>query len=174
MLNKSDLLGPEAARKKLDDIAEVFGFSALRSVSSMTGDGIEELVSFLKSRLSEGPRYFPEDMITDLSERFLVGEIIREKVFNMTRQEIPYSTAVEIEKFIEEDPVTIYAAIHIEKDSQKGIVLGRNGAMIKEIGIEARRDIERLIGAHVVLKLIVKVTKDWSKDARELKRLGYK
>ena len=123
-----------------------------------------------------GPLYFPDDIPTDVTERFLAAEIIREKIFLQIGQEIPYSTAVLIESF-KEDPekemVTIHAAIVVERTSQKGIVIGKGGLALKRIGMAARKDIEKMLGQKVLLKLWVKVKKNWSQDERFLKELGY-
>jgi len=151
----------------------------------MKGVGIDELLKIVIELLPEGPKYFPEDILTDQAERFIVAEIIREKVFELTRQEIPYSTAVVVEKF-KENPkkkpvpagikrgiVSISATINVERDSQKGIIIGKGGTMLKEIGTRARMDIERLLGTKVFLELFVRVQKDWTKDKRALKEFGY-
>ena len=113
-------------------------------------------------------------MITDVPVRFLCQELIREKVFTLTKREIPYATAVEVEEFREGEPTYIRAVIHVERPSQKAIVIGAGGRMLREIGKEARIDIQRLLGTRVFLELFVKVTKDWSKRPRSLKELGYK
>ncbi|MBI3399547.1 MAG: GTPase Era, partial [Deltaproteobacteria bacterium] len=124
----------------------------------------------------EGPKYFSEDILTDQTERFIAAEIIREKVFLLTKQEIPYSTAVVVEKF-KENPkkkiVSISATINVERDSQKGIIIGKGGNMLKQIGTRARIDIEKLLGTKVYLELFVRVQKDWTKDKRVLKGFGY-
>ena len=143
------------------------------AISCATGEGVDSLMSLITAQLPEGPRFFPEDQLTDLSERFLAAEIIREKVFNLTQQEIPYAVAVEIERFKEGDPTYINAVIHVERPGQKAIVIGKKGVMLKEIGTQARLDIQRLIGTKVFLELFVRVTKDWTKNPHELKRLGY-
>ncbi len=124
--------------------------------------------------LPEGPPFFPDDMITDASERFLCAELIREKVFLLTQKEIPYSAAVEIEQFKEGETARISAVIHIERSSQKAIVIGKGGSMLKKIGTQARMDMERLLGQKVFLELFVRITENWTKNPRELKRLGYK
>ena len=145
-------------------------------VSALGGDGLDSLFKEILALLPMGPRYFPEDIPTDASERFLCAEIVREKVFLLTGQEIPYSTAVLIESFKEDEVkqlVTIHAAIVLEKQSQKGIVIGKGGKKLKSIGIAARKDIEALIGQKVLLKLWVKVKKNWSQDERFLRELGY-
>ena len=174
VLNKADLI-PEAEReKRLDLLGSVGAFRGAYAVSSLTGEGIAELLAGLKSLLPEGPRFFPDDMITDASLRFLCQELIREKVFMLTGKEIPYATAVEVEKFREGEPTYISAAIHVERPSQKGIVIGAGGKMFERNREKARMDIQRLLGTRVFLELFVKVTKDWTKKPARLKELGYK
>ena len=134
---------------------------------------MRELLDGLKRLLPEGPRFFPEDMITDAPMRFLCQELIREKVFVLTQKEIPYATAVEVEEFREGEPTVIMAAIHVERPSQKAIVIGAGGRMIREIGRQARMDIQRLLGNRVFLELFVKVSRDWTKKPSRLKDFGY-
>ena len=120
--------------------------------------------------------FFPEEALTDLSERFLVAEMIREKVFRLLGQEIPYSVAVSVDSFSEEKKgslVKIHATINVERASQKGMIIGKDGSKLKMIGIEARKEIERMVGAKVFLKLFVRVHKNWSKDTKALRRFGY-
>jgi len=174
VLNKADLMSPEQAGEKLDALRGVYPFKCSAAVSSLTGRGMIEVLDCLKEALPEGPRFFPEDMITDVPVRFLCQELIREKVFTLTKREIPYATAVEVEEFREGEPTYIRAVIHVERPSQKAIVIGAGGRMLREIGKEARIDIQRLLGTRVFLELFVKVTKDWSKRPRSLKELGYK
>lgn len=173
VLNKADLVSPETARQKLGDLGGLHAFVYAAAVSSIQGDGIDNLLCEIRARLPEGPRYFPEDMITDAPLRFLCKELIREKVFTLTSKEIPYATAVEIEEFRETDPVHIGAVIHVERTSQKAIVIGARGRMLREIGTQARREIERLLGCRVFLELFVRVSRDWSKNPKRLKDLGY-
>ncbi len=176
VLNKIDLIDRKKVLPFIDSYARLFPFKAVIPVSALDGDGLDSLFSEILALLPMGPRYFPEDIPTDASERFLCAEIVREKVFLLTGQEIPYSTAVLIESFKEDAAkklVTIHAAIVLEKQSQKGIVIGKGGKKLKSIGIAARKDIEALIGEKVLLKLWVKVKKNWSQDQRFLKELGY-
>jgi GTP-binding protein Era len=174
VLNKIDLMDGASVAQKLQELSAVSEFAYVCGISSTAGTGIPELMEEIKKRLPEGPRYFPEDMITDANMRFLCKELIREKVFTIMHKEIPYSVAVEIEEYREEEPVYIRAVIHVERDSQKGIVIGSKGKQLKEIGTQSRLEIERLVGSRVYLELFVKVTKDWSKDPKSLKELGYK
>lgn len=176
VLNKIDLIDRKKVLPLIDSYSKLFPFKAVVPVSALGGDGLDSLFSEILSLLPMGPRYFPEDIPTDASERFLCAEIVREKVFLLTSQEIPYSTAVQIESFKEDEIkklVTIHAAIVLEKQSQKGIVIGKGGKKLKSIGIAARKDIEALIGGKVLLKLWVKVKKNWSQDERFLRELGY-
>jgi len=174
VLNKADLLSQEDREKRLGALAGAGDFRSRYAVSSLTGEGIGELMNGLKNLLPEGPRFFPEDMITDAPLRFLCQELIREKVFTLTQKEIPYAAAVEVEEFREGEPTYIRAAVHVERPSQKGIVIGAGGKMLKEIGKQARMDIQRLLGTRVFLELFVKVTKDWTRKPSRLKDLGYK
>jgi GTP-binding protein Era len=176
VINKIDK-GPK--EKLLPIIAEYNETPFLRSIipiSALTGDGVESLLRELKSMLREGPAFFPEDVHTDQSESFLASEMIREKIFFHTRQELPYSSAVTVERLEElpeRDLVSISAKIHVESESQKGILIGQGGKMIKKIGQAAREDLEGFFGSRVFLELLVKVDKNWSKDPRTLRRLGY-
>lgn len=176
VLNKVDLIDRKKVLPLIDSYSRLFPFKALIPVSALGGDGLDSLFKEILTLLPIGPRYFPEDIPTDASERFLCAEIVREKVFLLTGQEIPYSTAVLVESFKEDEEkrmVTIHAAIILEKQSQKGIVIGKGGKKLKSIGIAARKDIEALIGQKVLLKLWVKVKKNWSQDERFLRELGY-
>ena len=151
-------------------------FQQIIPISALLGEGIDIVVNELLKILPEGPRLFPEDMVTDLPERFLAAEMIREKVFLLTREEIPYATAVVIEEFKEREEknlVVIRATIQVERDSQKGILIGGKGRMLKEIGRLARKEIEALLGVRVFLELWVKVEKNWREDRRALHRLGF-
>jgi GTP-binding protein Era len=176
VLNKVDLLEKESLLPMIQHYAELYPFHSVMPLSALTGDGTEKVIDELLEILPLGPRYFPEDIPTDASERFLVAEIVREKVFLLTGQEIPYSCAVTIESFQEDDVkqmTTIHASIVLERSSQKGIVIGKGGKKLKSIGIAARKDIEKMLGQKVLLKLWVKVKKNWSKDERFLKELGF-
>jgi len=177
-INKIDL----DDRRILLPILEAYGqtgrFSALVPISARKGDGLDALMGEVRKTLPVSPPLFPDDMITDCSQRFLCSEIIREKVFRRTGQEIPYAVAVEIEKFDEradepDKPVVIYARILVEKDSQRKIVVGKGGKMIAAIGTAARRDIERLLGRHTYLELLVSVARDWSRRPGSVDRLGH-
>jgi GTP-binding protein Era len=176
VLNKVDLLNKEKLLTMIQVYDELFPFHAIIPMSALHGDGNDRLLAELLAVLPYGPRYYPEDIPTDASERFLVAEIVREKVFLLTGEEVPYSTAVLIESF-KEDPdkglITIHAAIVLERESQKGIVIGKGGLKLKSIGTAARKDIEKLLDQKVLLKLWVKVRKNWSRDEKFLKELGF-
>ncbi|NOR24397.1 MAG: GTPase Era [Desulforhopalus sp.] len=176
LVNKIDLSSREKLLPILNVYKEFFPFQAMIPLSAKTGDGVDILMQEMLPLLPEGPRLYPEDIPTDATERFIASEIVREKIFLLTRQEIPYSTAVTIDSFQEEDPsglLTIHATIHVEKKSQKGIIIGKQGAMLKKIGQAARHDIVELLGTKIMLKLWVKIRKDWTKDGRFLKELGF-
>ena len=176
IINKIDMGSKEALLPIMDTFSELQVFDAIIPVSALTGDGIGRLLDELKSRLRPGPAFFPEDMKTDQSDGFLVSEIIREKIYLHTSQELPYSSAVTVER-IEENPekglMSISARIHVESDSQKAILIGKKGNMIKSIGQSSRRELEKIFGTHIYLDLMVRVEKNWSKDTRALRRLGY-
>ncbi len=174
LINKIDLVDRERILPLIDKLGAIHPFAAIIPISAKKGDGLELLTREVVKRLPEGPMLYPPDIPTDASERFIVGEIIREKVFLRTSQEIPYSTAVIIDDFKEgKNKVTIHASIVIEKKSQKGIIIGKGGKCLKDIGIGARKEIETLLGKRVNLKLWVKVKKDWSRDPRFMRELGF-
>jgi len=174
VINKIDLVKKEELLPLIDRLGRVHRFEAIIPISAKNGDGVDIFLDEVAKRLPEGPMLYPPDIPTDASERFIVSEIIREKVFLKTSQEIPYSTAVTIDAFNEErGRTTIHASIVIERKSQKGIIIGKGGARLKEIGSAARREIESLLGQKVVLKLWVKVKKDWSRDPGFMRELGF-
>lgn len=143
-------------------------------VSAKTGDGLRPLINEIIARLPGNPPFYPEDTLTDQPERVIAAEMVREAVFKLTSQEIPYSTAVTIDEFKEEpNIINISATIHVEKESQKGVIIGKSGAMLKKIGQTARLNIERLVGGRVFLKLFVRTTRDWSKKKSTLLEFGY-
>ena len=175
-LNKVDLLPDK--RTLLDKMAAwsaLHPFREIVPISAGNGDGVEHLVETISSYLPEGPALFPDDILTDMPEKFIVAEMIREKVFRLTHDEIPYSTAVIVESFVERENgvVAIVAAISLERATQKGIVIGKRGEMLKKIGTQARYDIERLLGTRVFLELFVKVEENWSERTSKLREFGY-
>ena len=176
VLNKIDLVKKPMLLTIIDKWTKAHVFEAIIPVSAILGAQVEELLEALEALLPKGPPFFPEEALTDLSERFIAAEMIREKVFRLTGQEIPYSTAVSVDSFSEEKKgatVEIHATIHVERASQKGMIIGKGGSSLKMIGIEARKEIERMVGAKVFLKLFVRVHKNWSKDTKALRRFGY-
>jgi GTP-binding protein Era len=169
--NKVDLL------PLIESYRERMNFHAVVPISALTGDGVPELLGEIVSVLPEGPQFYPEEYVTDQPERFFVGELVREKIFHLTQEEIPYSVAVNVDKFTdipERDRVEIDATIHVERDSQKAIIIGKGGQMLKEIGTQARKEIEVFLGCHVFLNLFVRVQKNWRKDPRALLEFGYR
>ncbi len=176
VINKIDLLSDKnQVLKKIADWAALYQFKEIIPVSAGRNDGVDHLVSVVSDYLPEGPAMFPDDILTDMPEKFIVAEIIREKVFRLTRDEIPYSTAVVVESFIERENgvIAISAAIMLERATQKGIVIGSKGEMLKKIGSQARQDIERLLDTKVYLELFVKVVENWSERPSKLRELGY-
>ena len=176
-INKIDLVKKDCLLLLINKLRKMYNFKKIIPISALSGEGVDRLTEEVEKLLPFGPRYFPEDMITDLPERFIVAEIIREKIFNLTSQEIPYSVAVLVDDFKEKEHINtiiIRATIHVEKPSQKGMLIGKNGRMLKEVGSLARRDMENLLGAKVYLELWVRVEKGWSKDPRALRKLGYR
>lgn len=175
VINKIDLVEKETLLESIDAYARLYPFSEIVPVSAASGDGVERLVQLVYGLLPEGPAYFPDDILTDVPERFVVAEIIREKIFRLTHDEVPYSVAVIVESFKERPNglVAISAAINVERDSQKGIIIGHKGELLKKIGTQARLEIERLLDAKVFLELFVKVSRDWSENKLKLKEFGY-
>ncbi len=172
-LNKVDLVQPEWVLPVIDAWRTKHDFVAIVPFSALRGEGVERIMESVCALLPEHPPFFPKDQLMDTTERFVVSEIIREKLFHNLSQELPYSTAVRIEQFLEEeDRVKISAVVMVERSSQKGIVIGKQGSMLKRIGTQARKDIQRLLGCRVRLDIHVKVEKDWTKNPRILRELG--
>jgi GTPase len=148
---------------------------AIAKFSALTGDGLEHLQQQLIDRLDPGPYYYPPDLVTDQPERFIMGELIREQVLLLTREEVPHSTAVVIDR-VEEDPKTtrVMATVYVERPSQKGILIGKNGSMMKAIGTAARQQIQKLIAGNVYLEMFVKVQPKWRQSRTQLADLGYR
>jgi GTP-binding protein Era len=167
---KTDLLG------RIDAWSRRFDFHAVVPISALQGTQVDALLAAMEKALPEGPALYPPGTLTDMPERFIAGEMIREKAFRLTGEEIPYSIAVTVEDFKEEKQgrlIRIHATIHVERDSQKGIIIGKGGRKLKEIGQHARQEIERMVGVQVFLKLFVRVQKNWSQDTKALQRFGY-
>jgi GTP-binding protein Era len=175
-INKIDLVPKGNLLSIMERFSQKRPFEQIIPISALLGDGVDILVRELLKILPQGPRFFPEDMVTDLPERFLAAELIREKVFQLTREEIPYATAVVIEEFKEREEknlVVIRATIQVERETQKGILIGEKGKRLKEIGRLAREEMEALLGVRIFLELWVKVEKNWRGDALALRRLGF-
>ena len=173
-LNKIDLSTPENVLKATASASEI-GYDEIIPVSAKNGSGIEDLICCLKKHLPEGPRYFPDDMITDQPERILCAEIIREKALRHLHDELPHGIGVEIMKIesISEKLTEINATVYCERDAHKRIIIGKNGSMLQIIGTEARQDIEKLLSTHINLKLWVKIRPDWRNNLSDLRTLGY-
>lgn len=174
VLNKIDLLKKEQILKLIQQYSKLADFLAIVPLSAKTGENKEELLNVIFKELPVGPMYYPEDEVTDQPERFIMAELIREKVLQLTRDEVPHSIAVVVETVEEKTTlVKVRANIIVERDSQKGIIIGQGGKLLKEIGSLARHDIETLMGSKVYLELWVKVKKDWRNRAMNLRELGY-
>jgi GTP-binding protein Era len=173
--NKIDLVDDNQVGKLIQQLATKMNFAEVIPVSAAKKGNLDRLIDTLFKYLPEGPLYYPEDEYTDQPERFIIAEYIREKALYLTREEVPHSLAVEIEEFeTRSNLIYVRAAIYTERDSQKGIIIGKNGSMLKKIGEMARRDIENLLGSQVYLELWVKVKKDWRNSEAQLKNLGYR
>ena len=175
-LNKIDLVEKSGLLESIDTWADTYQFHDVVPISAKNGTQINELILAMVSVLPQGPPYFPEDTLTDASARFLAAEMIREQVFRLTGEEIPYATAVTVDAFKEKNRgnlVKIEATIHLERDSQKGIVIGKKGSKLKQIGVQSREQIEHMLGTKVYLKLFVRVQKNWRKDTKAIRRFGY-
>ena len=175
LINKIDLVKKSELLPMIDYSQKLADFREIIPISALYADGIELLLRATVPYLPESPPLFPEDMFTDQAERFWVSELIREKIFQLTHQEVPYSTAVVIEEWKESPSLLrIWAIIFVERKSQKGIIIGEKGQMIKKIGTLARQEIEFFLGTKVYLELRVKLSKNWTKDPLALKRMGYR
>jgi GTP-binding protein Era len=171
ILNKSDATPPEQMAAHIESYQALGHFVDQLLISALRGDNLDRLLEAMIERLPFGPRFYPEEQITDQQLRFMAAELIREQVFRHLREELPYSVAVVVDQFKERTEELTY--IFVERDTQKAIILGQGGSMIKRIGRDARREIEQLLGSRVYLELWVKVRKKWRKDEKELQRLGY-
>ncbi len=175
VLTKADVAKPEQVTAQLEAARALADFDDELVVSATEGFNVDAFVELVSAHLPEGPRWFPEDMDVDASPEELVAEFVREKLFLHLRQELPHSVGVICDDidFTDDDHATIAATILVEREGQKGIVVGRGGQMIKQVGIEARRDIERLLNCKVFLDLTVRVSPAWRRDERQIRRLGY-
>ena len=176
VINKIDTVERERVFKVIDEYRKLYDFAEIVPISAFEGTNTDELLSVIRKYLPEGPQYFPSDMVTDQPERQIASEIIREKALRLLEDEIPHGIAVEItemKKRKEGNLVDVRATIFCEKDSHKGIIIGKHGDMLKKIGTKARGDIERLLGSPIYLELWVKVKKDWRDSDFLLKNFGY-
>jgi GTPase len=175
LLNKIDLVSKGKLLPLMQHCSELLPGGEIVPVSALKGDGVPLLLGIIEKWLPEGPCYFPEDEFTDQTERFVASELIREKVFLLTREEIPYGIAVTIDEFTEREEknlIVIKATIHTERDSHKPILIGKKGSMLKEIGKQAREELEALLGCKIFLELFVKVDEDWTQDPHMLSEMG--
>jgi GTP-binding protein Era len=176
VVSKSDLVGREALARRLLEIGELAEFAEILPVSATTGYQVDLLADLMIDRLPAGPRLYPDGELTDEPERVMIAELIREAALEGVRDELPHSIAVTVEEMGARegrDLVDIYATVYVERQSQKAIVLGKNGARLKQVGVTARRHIEALLGSRVYLSLHLSVLKDWQRDPRHLRRLGF-
>jgi GTP-binding protein Era len=175
-LNKIDLIEKTDLLALIEKWSTQYRFDIIVPISATEGTQIDALIGAMENFLPPGPPYFPEDALTDLPERFIAAEMIRESIFRLTGEEIPYATAVTVDSFKEEKNgrlIKIEATIHLERDSQKGIIIGKEGSKLKRIGTESRKKIEHMLDTKVYLKLFVRIQKNWRKDTRALRKFGY-
>lgn len=175
-LSKTDLIPKEQVLKKIIQYNKIYPFAEIIPLSAKTGENLDDFMNSVVKYLPEGPKYFPDDMVTDQPERNIVQEIVRERLLHRTREEVPHAIGVFTEEFSERENGKVYirCTIYVERDSQKRIIIGKKGSVLKEAGREAREEIQNLIGAPVFLDLWVKVTKDWKNKDYILRELGYK
>ncbi len=176
VINKIDQIHPDKLLQIMDDYRNTLDYAEVFPISALEGNNCPELIESLVNTLPEGPQYYPADQITDHPERFIAGELIREKVLKLTREEVPHSVAVVVDRIHREDDekVLVQATIVVERNSQKGIIIGKGGKMLKQIGVKARKDIELMLGDKVYLELWVKVQPNWKDRQVDLQALGYK
>lgn len=175
-LNKIDKVPKTELLLQIEAWSKQFDFKAIVPISALHGQQVEDLVAAMEAALPIGPPLYPPGSLTDMPERFIAGEMIREKAIRLTGEEVPYAVAVIVDDFREEKEgklIRIHATLHVERDSQKGIIIGKGGRKLKEIGQAARKEIERMVGTRVFLKLFVRVQKNWSKDTKALRKFGY-
>jgi GTP-binding protein Era len=176
VINKIDTVPKDKLLPMIAAYSKICPFASIVPISALKGDGVEALMNEIPQLLPEGPRYYPEDQLTDVPERFIVAEMIREQILMRTKDEVPYGVAILVERF-QENPaknmVGIDAVINVERDSQKGILIGKGGTMLRQIGQGARKEIERMLGIKVHLQLFVRVQKNWTSSGRMMKEFGY-
>lgn len=176
VINKADRVDPQRLLEQIEAAAKLGEWIDVLTTSSTRGTGLDWVVKTLTANLPDGPRFYPQGTVTDQPEDVIISELVREKVLELTREEVPYSVAVlvdEIAKREDSDLIDVYASIYVERDSQKGILIGRGGKMLKEIGTRARVEIEALVGAKIYLDLRIKVESEWQSDDRSLDKFGY-
>ncbi|MES3713483.1 GTPase Era [Staphylococcus ureilyticus] len=175
VLNKIDLVHPDELMPRIEKYKKYMNFTEIVPISALEGLNVEHFINVIKSYLPEGPKYYPDNQISDHPEQFVVSELIREKILHLTNEEIPHAIGVNVDRMIKEDEerVRIEATIFVERDSQKGIVIGKGGKKLKEVGKRARQDIEGLLGSKVYLELWVKVQKDWRNKVNFIRQMGY-
>jgi GTP-binding protein Era len=175
VLNKMDQLPPDKVQPHTEKYSALGDYADWMMTSATEGDNLSKLLDKVIERLPLGPRFYPEGQVTDLTERFLAGELIREQVLRLLHQEVPHAIAVVVDEFKERGPDMTYiaATIYVERDSQKGIVIGAGGQMLKRIGVASRQEIERVVGTKVFLELWVKVREKWRRDDTALRHVGY-
>ncbi|GGA36328.1 GTPase Era [Kroppenstedtia guangzhouensis] len=176
VVNKIDQVHPDTLLPLIDGYRKVFSFREVVPVSALYGNNTSTLLELIRRELPEGPAYYPSEYVTDHPERFIIGELVREKVLHLTREEVPHSVAVVVEEMKEEEEGRMFvrATIYTERPSQKGILIGKQGSMLKEVGRRARKEIQRLLGSRVYLDLWVKVKKDWPNEEFLLRQFGYR
>ncbi|CAI8775696.1 MULTISPECIES: GTPase Era [Bacillus] len=176
VINKIDQVHPEQLLELIDQYRKLHEFAEIVPISALDGNNIEALIGAIKKYLPEGPQYYPDNQVTDHPERFIIAELIREKVLHLTREEVPHSVAVVIDAIQKREGGAVYvnATIIVERPSQKGIIIGKQGKMLKEVGKRARFDIEALLGSKVFLEVWVKVQKDWRNKMSQLRDLGFR
>ncbi|MCL4159612.1 UNVERIFIED_CONTAM: hypothetical protein GTU68_059518, partial [Idotea baltica] len=174
VINKIDAVEKDKVFLRMKELSEKVSFAEAIPISALNGTNVPKLKELIMSHLPEGPAYFDKDQISDRPERFFIAEMIREKIFLLLRQELPYSTEVEVDGFKEEEErIHIQATIHVERKSQKGMIIGKKATMLRKIGTMARKDIEEFLGSHVYLELYVRVTDGWKNNSNSLKGFGY-
>ena len=175
VLNKIDLVHPDALMPRIEQYQKYMNFTEIVPISALEGLNVDQFIDVLKTYLPAGPKYYPDDQISDHPEQFVVSEIIREKILHLTSEEIPHAIGVNVDRMIKENDerVRVEATIYVERDSQKGIVIGKGGKKLKEVGKRARHDIEMLLGSKVYLELWVKVQKDWRNKVNFIRQMGY-
>ncbi|HFK1424775.1 MULTISPECIES: GTPase Era [Bacillus cereus group] len=176
VINKIDQVHPEQLLELIDQYRKLHDFAEIVPISALDGNNVEALIGKIKKYLPEGPQYYPDNQVTDHPERFIIAELIREKVLHLTREEVPHSVAVVIDAIQKREGGAVYinATIVVERPSQKGIIIGKQGKMLKEVGKRARFDIEALLGSKVFLEVWVKVQKDWRNKMSQLRDLGFR